>query len=151
MTLPEEALRKLTKDELVNLSLEYQSKFSSILANVDKDIGELRIALSRSINTKLRDRIIPLECQCWSNSQYSRHELLKITGLPDNINNEDLEEKALMIFKKLEVTVDSSNVDDCHWLPGNQNKSFIIKLSKRKDANKIRRVKKKVEGNELLL
>ena len=97
MTLPEEALRKLTKDELVNLSLEYQSKFSSILANVDKDIGELRIALSRSINTKLRDRIIPLECQCWSNSQYSRHKLLKITGLPDNINNEDLEEKALMM------------------------------------------------------
>ena len=42
MTLPEEALRKLTKDELVNLSLEYQSKFNSTLANIHKDMGELR-------------------------------------------------------------------------------------------------------------
>ena len=110
MTLPEETLRKLTEDELVNLSLEYQSKFNSTLANIDKDIGELRndfkkleadLAISRSANTKLRDRIISLECQCCSNSQYSRRECLEITGLPDNINNEDLEEKVLMIFEKI--------------------------------------------------
>ena len=48
-----------------------------------------------------------------------------------------------MIFEKLEVTVDSSNVEDCHWLPGNRNKRFITKFSKRKDANKIKRVKKR--------
>ena len=145
MTLPEEALRKLTKDELVNLSLEYQSKLNSTLANIDKDVGELRndlkklesdLAISRSVNTKLRDRIISLERQCWSNSQHSRRECLEITDLHDNINNEDLEEKALMIFEKFEVTVDSSNVEDCHLMPGNQNKRFIIKLSKRKDAKK---------------
>ena len=41
-----------------------------------------------------------------------------------------------MIFEKLEVTVDSSNVENCHWLLGNGNKMFIVKLSKRKDANK---------------
>ena len=100
MTLPEEALRKLTKDE--------QSKFNSALANIDKDMGELRndfkkldvdLAISRSVNTKLRDRIISLERQCWSNSQYSRRECLEITGLPDNIDNEALEEKALMSLK----------------------------------------------------
>ena len=68
MTLPEEALRKLTKDELVNLSLEYQSKFNSTLANIDKDMGELRndfkklevdLAISRSVNTKLRQNNFP--------------------------------------------------------------------------------------------
>ena len=42
MTLPEEALRKLTKDELVGLSLQYQSKFNSTLAKIDKDMSELR-------------------------------------------------------------------------------------------------------------
>ena len=135
MTLPEEALRKLTKDE--------QSKFNSALANIDKDMGELRndfkkldvdLAISRSVNTKLRDRIISLERQCWSNSQYSRRESQEITGLPDDINNEDLEEKARMIFEKLNVTADSSNVKDCHWLPGNQNNRIIIELSKRKGA-----------------
>ena len=70
------------------------------------------MAIYRSINTKLRDRKISLERQCWSNSQYSRRGCLEITGLPDNINSEDLQEKALVIFEKLEVTVDSSNLED---------------------------------------
>ena len=78
MTLSEESLRKLTSHELVNLSLEYQSKFDSNLANIDKDMGELRkdfkkleadLAISRLVNTKLRDRIISLERQSWSKSR----------------------------------------------------------------------------------
>ena len=78
MALPEQALQRLTKDELVNLTLEYQSKFNSSLANIDKDMAELRnnfkqigvdLAISLSVNTKLRDRIISLELQCCSNSQ----------------------------------------------------------------------------------
>ena len=40
MTVPE--LRRLTQDELVNLSLEYQSNFNLTLANIDKDMSELR-------------------------------------------------------------------------------------------------------------
>ena len=92
--VPEDILRKLTKDELVSLSLDYQSKFNSTLANIDKDMGELRkyfekfeadLAISRPANTKLRDRIISLECQCWSSSHYSRRECLEITGLPNSI------------------------------------------------------------------
>ena len=47
-----------------------------------------------------------------------------------------------MIFEKLEVTVNSSDVEDCYWLPSNGNKKFIIKLYKREDADKIRRVKR---------
>ena len=42
MYLSEEALPKQTKNELVNLSLEYQNKFSSTLACSDNDIGNLR-------------------------------------------------------------------------------------------------------------
>ena len=52
--------------------LNYQSKFNSTLTNIDKDMGELRndfkkfeadLAISRSVNNKLRDRIISLERQ----------------------------------------------------------------------------------------
>ena len=73
MTLPGEALRKLTKDELVNLSLDYQSKFNSTLANIENDMSELRkgfkklevdLAISWPVNTKLTDRIISLERHC---------------------------------------------------------------------------------------
>ena len=67
---------------------------------------------------------------------------MEITHLTENIGNDDLGEQVLMIFEKLEVTVDSSNVAYCHRLLSNLNKKFIIKLSKCKDANKIRRIKK---------
>ena len=90
--------------------MDYQSKFNSTQANIDKDMCKLRkdfekreadVAISRSVNTKLRDKIISLNRQCWSNSHYSRSEYLKTTGLPDNIKNEDLKEKVLMVFEKL--------------------------------------------------
>ena len=60
---------------------------------------EVDLAISRSVNTKLRDRIVSSERQCVSNSQYYIRGCLEITGLPDNINNDGLEEKALMTFK----------------------------------------------------
>ena len=116
VTLPEEASGKLAKLKLVDRSLEYQSKFNSTLANIDKNMGELRKDFER--------------------------EYPEIAGLPDNIKNENLHEKALMIFEKLEGTVNSSNVEDCHQLLGNGNKRFIIKLSIYKDDNKIRGIKK---------
>ena len=40
------------------------------------------------------------------NSQYSRHECLEITGVPDSISNDDLEETTLKFFDKLDVTTD---------------------------------------------
>ena len=39
--------------------------------------------------------------------------------------------------------VDPSNVEDCHWIkPSKGAKKVIVKLSRRKDANKIRLLKK---------
>ena len=57
-----------------------------------EDMGELRkyfekleadLAISRPVNSKLRDKIIFLERQCWSKSQYARREFLEVTGIPE--------------------------------------------------------------------
>ena len=45
MTLTEVALRKMSKDDIITLALDYQDKFNSTLANINKDIGELNISL----------------------------------------------------------------------------------------------------------
>ena len=83
MYLSEEALRKLTEDGLANVSLEYQNKFTLTLARIESDIGNLRkdlkkveadLAITRNVNSKLRERVVSLERQCWSDSQYSRRE-----------------------------------------------------------------------------
>ena len=52
----------------------------------------------------------------------------------------ELEERALKLFKKLDVEIDSINIEDCHWLPSKAPKRVINKFSKRKDANSIRKV-----------
>ena len=49
----------------------------------------------------------------------------------------------LDIFEKLDVMVDLSNVEDCLCIKSNKGpKKVIMKLSRRKDANKIRLPKK---------
>ena len=42
MSLSEVALRKLTKDEVVALTVEYQAKLDKNLSNINKELNELR-------------------------------------------------------------------------------------------------------------
>ena len=65
MYLPEEAIRKLTKDELVNLS-----SVTSTLARTESNIDNLRkdlkkveadLVTTRNVNSKLRERVVSLE------------------------------------------------------------------------------------------
>ena len=78
MSLSESALKKLSKDEVIALALEYQNKFDSTLTNINKEITDRmqnyekmqsEIRVSRQISSKLREQIVSLERQCWSNSQ----------------------------------------------------------------------------------
>ena len=83
MSLSEDALRKLTKDEVIALTSEYQAKFDNILCYINKELSELRndfkkieseLSVSKNVNSKLHERVVALERQCWENSQYSRRE-----------------------------------------------------------------------------
>ena len=38
MSLSEAALRKLTNDEVIALTLKYQAKFDNILSNINKEL-----------------------------------------------------------------------------------------------------------------
>ena len=42
MSLPEATLRKLTKDEVISLTLEYQAKFDNTLSNINKRLSGIR-------------------------------------------------------------------------------------------------------------
>ena len=78
MSLSESRLRKLSRDELVALVLESQNKFDSTLASINKEITDLgqnyekmqsELCLFRQVNSKLREHIVSLERQRWSNCQ----------------------------------------------------------------------------------
>ena len=141
MALSKAALRKLSKDEIVSLSLDYQNKMDSTLASIRNELSNLKkdfeklgsdLSVAWHVNSVLRERVTSLEHQCWSNSQYSRHEYLELTGIPEISDNNTLESTALKIFERLEVKVDPSNVEDCHYISSkNGPKRVIVKVSKR--------------------
>ena len=159
MALSEAALKKLSKDEIINLALDYQNKFDSTLAGISNELSDLKkdfeklgsdLSVARQVNSVLRERVTSLERQCWSNSQYSRRECLELTGIPETSDNNTLESTVLKIFEKLEVNVDPSNVEDCHWISSkNSPKRVIVKVSKSKDAPKIRSSKSELKDMDL--
>ena len=121
-------IKKISKDEVINLLLDYQNKFEMTLTRINtnllglrQDLSDLKenyikldseFSVARQVNNKLKEHIVSLERQCWSNSQYSRRECLEITGIPVKTNQKDLENTALDIFRKLDVEIDSSNIEE---------------------------------------
>ena len=61
--LSEAALRILTKNEVIALTLEYQAKFVNTLSNVNKKI-ESELSVSKNVNSELHERVVALERQC---------------------------------------------------------------------------------------
>ena len=159
MALSESALKKLHKDEIINLALDYQSKFDSTLAGIRNELSDLKkdfeqlrsdLSITKLVNTKLKEKVVSLERQTWSNSQYSTRQCLELSGIPETIENKNLEGTLLGIFAKLDVVVDPGNVEDCHLIKSSTGaKNVTVKLSRRKDVNKIRLSKKGLTGMNL--
>ena len=93
--------------------------------------------------------MVSLERQCLNNSEYSRRECLEKSGFPESLKKEDLEGTVLKVFEELDVVLDLKNVEDYDWVGSRTNKKIIIKLSRRKYANKIRRVNKNLKNLNL--
>ena len=162
IALNEAAVRKLGKEEIVKLALEYQSKFESTLSCINyikTDLSKLRkyyeklesdVIMTKQVNTKLCDKMKFLERQCWANKQYSRRECLEISGVPESVTDNDLEGKVLKLLENIDVKVHPDHIEACHWINSNAGpKKVVIKMSRRKDADKIRRAKKKLKGLNL--
>ena len=123
MALNEAAIRKLGKEEIIKLALEYQSKFESTLSSINDiktDLSELRkyyeklesdVIISKQVNTKLCEKMKFLERQYWENEQYSRRECLEISDVPESVTDNDLEEKVLKLLEKIDVQVHSDHIE----------------------------------------
>ena len=80
VALSETSLKKLFKEEVINLALDYQSKFHSTLAGLRNELSELKkdfeklgseLAVSKRVIGMLEKRVTNMERQYWSKSQYS--------------------------------------------------------------------------------
>ena len=154
-----ESLSKLNKEDLVRLALDYQHKQDSLLNKINEDLSELRknytrleseLQISKSVTTLQRNQIVALERLCWSNEQYSRRECLEVAGIPANTSQDTLEKTVLEVFDKIDVEIQPDNIEACHWLKSDSGgKKVIVKFSKRKDVDRVRKSKRKLKTTNL--
>ena len=106
----EEALDKLNKKELITILLSLQSKVESSNDEILDQVRQLNqkfnqleseISIVNQANSLLSKRLVNMERQCWANAQYSRRKCLEVMGIPDSVQNSELEDKVLNIFKKI--------------------------------------------------
>ena len=159
MSLTRETLMKMNKDVLAGMVLDYKERFDSTLSAITDELKELKtdfrklesdLAISRNVNDKLTKQLILVERKCWANEQYSRRECLEISGIPESIQDDDLEDCVTKIFNECDTPVDPANIEACHRLKSKARpKETIIKLSKRKDVFTILQLKKKVKSVDI--
>ena len=152
-THTEAVLNKLTKPELVQLLLKTEATLGSQITDLSKEIKdtltylkklEADIAVVKTVNDRLVERVIKTERQCWENAQYSRRDTLEIVGIPNSVGNSVLEETVRDVFKKIGVEIDERDVQACHRLK--EKERTIVKFVNRKDCLQILRVKKDLKS-----
>ena len=101
-------------------------------------------AISSNVNVKLVEHLVVNEQECCVNEQYSRKGCLEVSGIPGSISDNAHEDKIQGVLREISVEVDTENIESYHHLKGKGNKGkVILKLSKRKNAEKIKLNKNK--------
>ena len=84
MSLSESALKKLSKNRVANVTLECQEYVDSTLANINKEIPDLRLDCDKTqseLCVSRKSEVVSLKRQYSSNYKYSRRECLDLSGL----------------------------------------------------------------------
>ena len=63
---------------------------------------------------KLEEKVINVESDVNSLNRYGRRNNIVFTGIPNSVNDEDLESTVTSILKDIDVAVDCSDIEDCH-------------------------------------
>ena len=81
-----------------------------------------------------------MDCRIIENNQYARRESIIISGIPDKINQNNLEKNVLNILRSIGLTsLSSYNISACHRLMKKGNDQFpaqtIVRFTNRKIVN----------------
>ena len=70
--------------------------------------------------------------------QYGRRNNLEISGIPDSVTTDDLEDKVIEILSKVDVNVTNNDIEACHRMGKSKNnsKKTIVRFVNRKFAKK---------------
>ena len=64
----------------------------------------------------MENKIIDLEIQNNNVDQYSRRNNVETSGIPQSVNDNQLEEKVVDILKAIDVNITTNEIEVCHCL-----------------------------------
>ena len=131
-----------TSELIINLEKKLISRFDGVdketLNLKDVIIKNLQIENQR-LQTRLNDlknRVLSLEISGNHLEQYGRRNNLEITGISDDVSDENLEGKVIEVLNEIQVDVSRSDIEACHRIGKSKNssKKIIVRFINRKYA-----------------
>ena len=131
---------------------------NNILSAMRNDILEIRDVLIKNLieeNSKLKkkvssleDRVCILEDNIAVQDLYVRRNNIELTGIPEEITQEALEDHVIGVFKKIDVNVSQGDIEACHRLKGKASpRKTIVRFTNRKHCFQIMKNRKKLQKN----
>ena len=107
------------------------------------------------VSSKLEKRVIDLEKNQAKLEQYSRRNNVEFSNIPNDIPDNQLESKIILICRDSGVEVDHNDIEGCHRLPVSRynrvdNKRVIVKFVKRKHSESLLYKKKSMSSSDFL-
>ena len=130
------------RDEFINMK-------NIILKKLQDENAQLKETIAN-----LQHKVIILETATNSVEQYDRRNNIEITGIPDDIEDKNLEHSVIEIFKAADIQISHNDVEDCHRIgkPKGNSKKTIVRLVNRKYCKQIlynRRKFKNFDGSKI--
>ena len=121
-----------------------------IIHQLQKEKAQLREATN--ISAGINERLVELERSHYLYLQYGRRSTLEISGIPDSVKQEDLEEHIINIFNEAQVKVhgkalDHMDIEACHRV-GKKN-VVITRFANRKFAREGLYKSKNLKGKKI--
>ena len=101
----------------------------AIIKNLQTENERLREKVSN-----LETKVIPLEINQNKLEQYGRRNNIEVSGIPDSVEDNCLEEKIISVFTSIDVK--SNDIEACHRFGKSRNssKKIIVRFTNRKFA-----------------
>ena len=135
--------------DLCNQIENLTESLNQVTAANEKITCELIIV--KNVNVNLENRIVNLEKMQAKAEQYNRRDNVEISGISNEIPNEDLENHVTEICKNSNIMINPTDIEGCHCLPlgrnsTTNNKRVIVKFVNRKHFELMLRSKKSISS-----
>lgn len=130
--------------ELINkLETKLLSRFDDLNSEIH-NVKDVIIKRLQDENERLRNKVcslekkvISLESDHNSLEQYGRRNNIEVSGIPDNVRQNDLEDKVIEVVSAINVEISKEDIEACHRIGKSHNnlkKKTIVRFTNRKVA-----------------